>query len=128
MTLPRLHLFEFEDQSWVPAIIRDFATDYLCFIQATFGLHRSIVLLLADALRHAGTRQIVDLCSGAGGPVLELHKALVAAGLETEITLTDRFPNLRAFEQMKQIAPGRAVGFLRESGGDIVITPGRSSG
>jgi hypothetical protein len=31
MILPRFHLFEFEDQLWFPHIVRDLATDYLCF-------------------------------------------------------------------------------------------------
>jgi hypothetical protein len=51
MNFPRLHLFELEDQPWLPGIVRDLATDYLRFIQATFRLHRPIVPLLAEALR-----------------------------------------------------------------------------
>ena len=30
--LPRLHLFELEDQSWFPTTIRDLATDYIRFL------------------------------------------------------------------------------------------------
>jgi hypothetical protein len=52
MIFPRLHLFEFEDQPWFSGIVRDLATDYLCFIQATFHLHRPILPLLAEALRY----------------------------------------------------------------------------
>jgi hypothetical protein len=40
MTFPRFHLFEFEDQPWFPGVVRDLATDYLCFIQSALGLHR----------------------------------------------------------------------------------------
>jgi hypothetical protein len=60
VTLPRFHLFEFEDQPWLPDIVRDLATDYLCFIQSALGLHRPIVSVLADALRATGAREIVD--------------------------------------------------------------------
>ena len=97
MMLPRLHLFELEDQPWFPRIMRDLATDYLCFMQATFRLHRLVVPLLAESLRATGHRQIVDLCSGGGGPVPEIQNDLSANGLDTHITLTDRFPNLPAF-------------------------------
>ena len=58
MTLPRFHLFEFEDQPWLPDIVRNLATDYLCFIQSVSGLHRPIVSVLADALRATGAREM----------------------------------------------------------------------
>src|ERR1051326_277539 len=102
MTLPRLHLFELEDQSWLPAIVRNQATDYLRFIQTTFRLHRPIVPILAEALRATESDQIIDLCSGGGGPVVEIQRALSRAGLERCIILTDRFPNLHAFQQIEK--------------------------
>src|SRR5262245_20596055 len=114
MTFPRLHLFEFEDQPWLPGIVRDLATDYLCFIQATFRLHRPIVPLLAEALRVTDQQQIVNLCSGGGGPVLEIQKALSAVGLNISITLTDRFPNSRAFQKIEE-ASEKQITFVRES-------------
>ena len=114
MTFPRLHLFELEDQTWLPTIVRDQATNYLRFIQAAFRLHRPIVPVLAEALRATGSQQIVDLCSGGGGPILEIHRALSAAGLETRIILTDRFPNLRAFQQIEGVSSGQ-ISFVRES-------------
>jgi len=114
MTFPRLHLFELEDQPWLPGIVRDLATDYLCFIQATFRLHRPTVPLLAEALRVTNQRQIVDLCSGGGGPVLQIQKALSVAGLSVTITLTDRFPNWRAFQKIEESSE-KQVTFVRES-------------
>ena len=114
MSIPRLHLLELEDQIWFPAIVRDLATDYLCFIQATFGLHRAVVPLLAEVLHKTGRRQIVDLCSGGGGPVLEIQRALAAMGLDTRIIMTDRFPNLRAFQRIEQASHDQ-ISFIRES-------------
>ena len=107
MTFPRLQLFEFEDQTWFPAIVRDLATDYLAFMQTTFGLDRPIVPILAEALRKTGHRRILDLCSGGGGPTQKIQKALSAAGLNPRIILTDRFPNLRALERIAQTPPGK---------------------
>jgi hypothetical protein len=37
MNLPCFHLIEFEDQPWFPCIVRDLATDYLCFIQSALS-------------------------------------------------------------------------------------------
>lgn len=114
MSFPRFHLFEFEDQPWFPSIVRDLATDYLCFVQSAFGLHRPIVSVLAEALRATGAREILDLCSGGGGPAVSLQQSLAATGLSTQITLTDRFPNRRAFQRIADASHGR-IGFVAES-------------
>ena len=98
--IPRLHLFEWEDQPWLPNVVRDLATDYLHFVETKFALHRPIVPLLADALRSTGDTQIVDLCAGGGGPIPLLHLGLAEAGIPVRWILTDRFPNLVAFEQL----------------------------
>jgi hypothetical protein len=97
--IPRVHAFELEDQSWFPTTIRDLATDYLEFVERTFHLHKPIVPLLADALRTSSSRQVIDLCSGGAGPVIALAGALASEGLDVSFTLTDRFPNLPAFER-----------------------------
>ena len=67
MPLPRLHLFELEDQPWFPHTIRDFATDYLRFVEAKFALHKPVVPLVRDVLERSGAVQVVDLCSGVMG-------------------------------------------------------------
>jgi hypothetical protein len=112
--LPRLHLFEFEDQSWFPALVRDLATDYLCFIQSALRLDRPIVPVLATALRATGAREILDLCSGGGGPAVSLERALGDLGVSVRIRLTDRFPNRGAFQRIAQASRGQ-ISFVPES-------------
>ena len=114
MSFPRFHLFEFEDQPWFPSVVRDLATDYLSFIQSALGLHQPIVPVLADALRATGAREILDLCSGCGGPAISLQASLAAAGLSTHVTLTDRFPNRHAFQRIADASDGK-IGFVAES-------------
>lgn len=99
MPIPRLHLFELEDQPWFPAVIRDLATDYLRFIEDSFRLHRPVVALLGEALRATHLEHAVDLCSGGGGPIPALQKELAANGMRVSFTLTDRFPNMDAFRR-----------------------------
>ena len=113
MLIPRLHLFELEDQSWFPSEIRNLATDYLEFIQKAFSLHRPIVKLLAEGLQTARVDRVVDLCSGGGGPVLALQKELSEQGVSVRFTLTDRFPNLFAFERIKAVSSG-TIDFVPE--------------
>lgn len=107
MLIPRLHWFELEDQPWFPAVIRDFATDYIHFIEITFHLHRPIVALLANALRTTKSGHVIDLCSGGAGPIPALQEALAAERLDVRFTLTDRFPNLPAFRRAEAMSQGR---------------------
>ena len=78
----RWHLFELEDQSWFPAVIRDLATDYLQFIQTRFRIDRAMAPLVRRVLEaEPDATRIVDLCSGGSGPLLLLVKDLAAAGV-----------------------------------------------
>ena len=43
--MARIHLFELEDQAWFPAVVRNYATDYLQYIQRRLKLHTPIVPL-----------------------------------------------------------------------------------
>ncbi len=114
MPIPRLHLFELEDQQWFPALIRDFATDHLHFVQSRFALHRPMVPILKDALLESNARRIVDLCSGGSGPILSILNDLRADGLSVHATLTDKFPNLPAFERARSES-GISIDFIPES-------------
>ncbi len=100
MGLPRVQLFELEDLAWFPVTIRDLATDYLRFIETRFDLHGPIVPLLRRALQDSSASQVVDLCSGGGGPVKALAEALAADGRSVRFTLTDKYPNLPAFRSL----------------------------
>jgi hypothetical protein len=113
MPIPRLHLFELEDQAWLPAIVRDLATDFLHFGETIFGLYRPAVALLGEALRATRAEHVVDLCSGAGGPIPALHRALSAEGVSVGFTLTDRFPNVQAFQRAVDASQG-AIAFVAE--------------
>ena len=63
-----------------------------------FALHAPVVPLISEALRFTGVAHLVDLCSGAGGPIPVLLQALATEGISPHVTLTDRFPNLPAFQ------------------------------
>lgn len=96
--MARLHLFELHDLSVFPTVWRDLLTDYLSFYAATFKPYAAVAPILADALQNAGTGRIVDLCSGAGQPVLSLVPSLRERGVtELEIVLTDKYPNVSAW-------------------------------
>ena len=87
--MARLHLFEFLDQRWLPATLRQGATAYLNAAYEVTPLPRLWAGMLYRALAESGETRIVDLGSGSGGPL-----AAVARHLENrpEITLTDLYP------------------------------------
>lgn len=112
--MKRRHLIELEDQPWFPATIRDLATDYLQFIQAHFRLDRAMSPHIRRILETAGTRRIVDLCSGGSGPLLLLVRDLADAGVDVRATLTDLYPNAAAFTEIANASNGR-IGFEARS-------------
>ena len=98
----RLQLFEFEDLSWLPGSIRQGGTDYLRYFLTATRFYEPVVPLLDDALEQAGETEILDLCSGGGGVMGQLsHDLNQYRGRETKITLSDKFPNINAFEYIK---------------------------
>ena len=97
--MPRLHLFELEDQAWFPSTWRSYMTDYLRHVQAQFGLHRLAAEPLAKAMEESESERIVDLCSGSGGPLVPLLEEWADGGRRTQATLTDLYPSAMASEQ-----------------------------
>ncbi len=97
----RLHGIELLDIPRCPRAVRDGALDCLQFIIRCACAYSPIVPVLAAALKKHEIRDIVDVCSGGGGPWPDLRAALVNAGAAADIrvTLTDLFPNIEAFAQ-----------------------------
>ena len=108
----RVHLFEFHDLAWFPVVWRDLLTDFLSFYAGAFKPYVRVAPLLADALESTGTRRIVDLCSGAGRPIISLRPALNDHGLtDLEVTLTDKYPNLESWSMVAE-ETGEGVTFV----------------
>jgi SAM-dependent methyltransferase len=99
--MSRSHLFEFHELPWFPAVWRDLLTDFLSFYASAFKPYSGVAPLLADALKGAGDARIIDVCSGAGQPLLSLLPALRRFGVgDLQVTLTDKYPNLEAREEI----------------------------
>jgi hypothetical protein len=104
----RIQWFELHDQSWFPAFLRDQVTDALQAILQLGGFYRSIAGRLQRALEESGATQVLDLCSGAGGPWLALYKAFDRPPSRmVSITLSDKFPNGPAFRRAQSVSNGK---------------------
>jgi hypothetical protein len=104
----RLHLFEFEDFAWFPDVIRTGGTDYLRYFLIRTALYQPAISLINQTLSTTGEHTIIDLCSGGGGYTEQVCEGLTALGNTSfTITLTDKYPNQKAFEYLKEKSNGR---------------------
>jgi hypothetical protein len=119
----RIHLFEFEDQPWFPALIRGFMTDYLNFTATlTTAPFEAFTKKLKTAMEACGTRKIVDLCSGGGGPVPVVVQLLKEQeNYPVQATLTDYYPNLVAFRRIQALHP--QISFVSDSVDATQVSP-----
>ena len=125
--MKRLHLFEFEDLSACPHWLRSVITDMLSLIHRWFGTADIIKTQLEPLLSQQQPTTITDLCSGSGGPMVEVVSQLrqqvaeqkspesnsAEADLEgqptssssladTRLRLTDLYPNAAAVAKFQQ--------------------------
>jgi hypothetical protein len=97
----RVQFVELHEQPWFPSSLRDETTDALQFGLNLLKAYAPIAPLLQSALDSTGSRSIVDMCSGGGGPWLDLSRRLRRGTPPLPIWLTDKYPNLRAFQNVK---------------------------
>ncbi len=103
--MDRLHLFEWEDQEWFPSIFRNFITDHLEFHGRR--VYVPAMQKLVQELERTGHSEVVDLCSGGGGPLAMLQPELSKQhGRPVQVVLTDLFPNSEAFRAIEENSKG----------------------
>lgn len=103
--MKRIQFIELLDYAWVPRSLRQASMAYLRLLLKLSGHARCLLPKLAEALRTSGRRQILDLCSGGGGPWPVLAPELSRQGLVDRIELSDLFPDLGAYRIAEQSAP-----------------------
>ena len=91
----RRQLVELEDLSWWPRAVRDGGTDWLAFMFNATGVFSACAPLIRAAMEATGTHQVLDLCSGGGGPWPTLEPVLARSG-PLEVVLSDLYPNANA--------------------------------
>lgn len=111
----RYRFFEFEDLSWFPDIIRSGMTDFLRYFIQLLNVYQPITPLLIEVLEKTKENNIVDLGSGGGGAIEQVHQNLSRqTSQNVMITLTDKFPNPAAWQYIKQKTNG-SIGFYADS-------------
>ena len=74
----RIHALELEDQRFMPKVLREAGMAYLRFMGDSLRVAEQVRPLIEDTLERSGESEILDLCSGGGGPVLALARAMAA--------------------------------------------------
>lgn len=122
----RVQFIELHEQSWFPSSLRDEITDALQFGLNLLKAYAPIAPLLQSMLASTRSRSIVDMCSGAGGPWLGLSRKLQPDAQVFRILLTDKYPNLRAFQKART-ASENLIAFYPDSV-DAMNVPGELQG
>ena len=88
----RRHWFEIADVGVCPEGLGRAMRESMAALPAPFAA--LLAGPLVDALKRTGSKRVLDLCSGAGGPWHHLAHAISDAGLDLDVELTDagRFP------------------------------------
>lgn len=119
--MKRLHLFEWEDLSWFPSRFRCFITDLLQHRLTTFNVYQPVIAKVEHLLNVMGEEKLVDLCSGGGGFLLQMDKHWQQKDSSISITMTDKYPNIDAFERIHTVTEKR-VNYCEDSV-DVTAVP-----
>jgi hypothetical protein len=122
----RLHLFEFGDQRWLPAVCRNYLAEILQYQITNYNLYTATLAKLKEILQLANCNCLVDLCSGCGGALFQLQELLERENLPVSVVLTDKFPDARTIKRLRQNPTGRITYF--ESSIDATKVPHHLTG
>jgi hypothetical protein len=114
--MKRIHLFEFEDFPWFPNWIREMMTRYIRTFHKILKTSDQLTPLVEKGLSYSSSPHILDLCSGSGGPMIEvLEKLKVKKEYENlKLTLTDLYPNQNVIREIDRVGL-KDVLYLKDS-------------
>lgn len=102
----RYHLLELHEARWFPAPWRRLFLEGLGYTITSLRMYHHGVALLARLLQRVGARDVLDLCSGSAGPVLQLCRGTAAYGVPSpRVVLSDLYPNVARFHALRTHLP-----------------------
>ena len=109
VAMRRVQFIELLDEPWFPSFLRNNITDALQFGLSLLKAYAPIAPLLLSVLDSIGSKSIIDLCSGGGGPWLDLSRQFPPDTQVFRILLTDRYPNLKAFNNVRLASENHVI-------------------
>lgn len=107
--MQRVQLIEIHEQPWFPSWLRDQVTEAMQQGMHALKIYSTVAPMLHRTLATTGGQDILDICSGGGGPWPHLAETLGADLRDLQVRLTDRNPNLEAFESLRAASRNRIV-------------------
>jgi hypothetical protein len=122
--MKRIHLFEFEDLPWFPNWIRELMTRYIQTFHKILNSSDHLIPLVEKGLSKSSSSRIVDLCSGSGGPMIEVYKNLKNKRdyAQLRLTLTDLYPNQKVIKEIK-LGGNKDIQYLEKSVNATQVNP-----
>lgn len=112
--LRRVHLFELNDSSWAPAVLRDTIIETLSLTLDWGRMLHGLVAPFEAFLAKTGSTEVLDVCAGAGGPARILAREILRAGrAPPRFILTDLQPQEQAWRALQSAMPG-VIDFVGE--------------
>jgi len=92
--MKRINLFEFEDLRWFPNFLRDDMTKLILVMHKILKTDEDMSVLVSRMLKETKTNHILDLCSGGGGPMIDVFNKLKKEDFpQLKMSLSDLYPN-----------------------------------
>lgn len=109
----RFQAFEFCDQAWLPAPIREGFMDCLNLIHRLWQPYRHIAPIVSAWAQRLGVDEVLDLGSGGGEQAATVLEYMEKQGLRpVRLVLSDLYPDLSAWQRLvARLGPER-VGFF----------------
>jgi hypothetical protein len=98
----RLELQEIHDHPAFPGFLRDLVTDAMQSVWDFANSYKAVLGRLLEAMEGAEAREVLDLCSGGGGPWPRLAREPELQRIPgVSVRLTDKYPNRLASERVE---------------------------
>ena len=99
----RAHLFEFCDQTWLPATFRALFVESLDDIHRVTKSYKTVDDALAKIATELTAAQVLDLCSGGGGHLDVIFEEAKGRNLTLpKIVASDLFPQIESWQDLQK--------------------------
>ncbi|MBV6492974.1 MAG: hypothetical protein LDLANPLL_00981 [Turneriella sp.] len=109
MQIPkRIDTFELHEEPWMNDTLKALFREILSWEEDFIGAYSAATPILQQFLRTTKASGILDLCSGAGGPAVNLLNVLPENEAQNvRIKLSDLYPPVHIYEKLSQKYTGR---------------------
>lgn len=100
--MKRVQLFEFEDLSWFPDVIRSGMTRVLGAMHRVTKLHETLANECLQVMDKSDENSILDYCSGSGGAMPEVLEEIQKTNSTITLELSDKYPNKESIKRFSK--------------------------